>query len=78
MHNSFSCLCDDFSPVLLIQKAKEMRQRTGDERYYAAMELQNLTFAQRIEGILARPFKILFNEPMLIALTMYMSVSMLS
>ncbi|KAJ8591490.1 hypothetical protein M405DRAFT_764751 [Rhizopogon salebrosus TDB-379] len=33
------------------------------------MEIQNLSFAQRIESILARPFQILFTEPMMFAVT---------
>jgi hypothetical protein len=65
----------NFSPVLLVKKAEEIRKRTGDEKYHAAMELQHLSFAQRIESILARPFKILFTEPMMFAVTLYMSVS---
>jgi len=65
------------SPVLLVKKAKEIRKHTGDERYHAAMELQSLTIMKRMEKILARPFKVLFSEPMLIAITLYMSVSMI-
>lgn len=51
-----------------------MRKETGDERYYAPMERNKISFTKRLEGILARPFKILFLEPMLIAITLYMSV----
>jgi hypothetical protein len=65
----------NLSPVLLVKKAEEIRKRTGDEKYHAAMELQHLSFPQRIESILARPFKILFTEPMMFAVTLYMSVS---
>lgn len=64
---------ETYSPVLLAKKAKEIRKRTGDERYHAAIESQKMTLSQRLETILARPFKILFREPMLIALTLYMS-----
>ncbi|OAX44363.1 MFS general substrate transporter [Rhizopogon vinicolor AM-OR11-026] len=64
---------ETYAPVLLVKKAKEIRKRTGDEKYHAALELQRLSLAQRMERILARPFKILFTEPMLIAITLYMS-----
>lgn len=64
---------ETYTPVLLAKKAKEMRKRTGDERYHAAIESQNMTLSQRLESILARPFKVLFHEPMLIAITLYMS-----
>lgn len=58
--------------------ARERRRNTGDERYYAALETNSLKFADRIEAILARPFKILFQEPMLFVLTLYMSVRNIS
>ncbi|KAG2139189.1 major facilitator superfamily domain-containing protein [Suillus bovinus] len=64
---------ETYGPVLLVKKAKELRKRTGDERFFAAIELQKVTFSQRIESILGRPFKILFKEPMMIAITLYMS-----
>lgn len=54
--------------------AKEMRKSTGDERYYAQMETVSMTYSERLEAIIARPFKILFQEPILIAITVYMSV----
>lgn len=38
------------------------------------MEREVFTVLQRVEGVLARPFKILIREPMLIAITIYMSV----
>jgi hypothetical protein len=58
--------------------ARERRRITGDERYYAAMETNSLKFADRMEAILARPFKILFQEPMLLVLTLYLSVRNIS
>jgi MFS family permease len=64
-----------FRPVLLMRKAKELRKSTGDDRYHAAMELQSVSFIERLENVVARPFKILFLEPMLIAITLYISVS---
>ncbi|KAG6336124.1 hypothetical protein ID866_2962 [Astraeus odoratus] len=64
---------ETYQPVILVKKAQRLRKQTGDERYYAAMEIRKLGFAQRLEQILARPFKVLFYEPMLIAVTVYMS-----
>ncbi|KAF8560251.1 MFS general substrate transporter [Imleria badia] len=64
---------ETFEPVLLVKMAQERRKTTGDERYYAAMETNSLKFADRVEAILARPFKILFREPMLLVLTIYLS-----
>lgn len=39
------------------------------------MERSTMTVNERIKHVLGRPFSILFQEPMLIAITLYMSVS---
>ncbi|KAF9022967.1 MFS general substrate transporter [Hymenopellis radicata] len=64
---------ETYKPILLVQKAKKMRKETGDDNYYAPMERETKTVTQQIENVLARPFKILVQEPMLIASTAYMS-----
>ncbi|KAF8140369.1 major facilitator superfamily domain-containing protein [Boletus edulis] len=64
---------ETYEPTLLVKMAQERRRTTGDERYYAAMEKDSKKFADRVEAILARPFKILFQEPMLFVLTIYLS-----
>lgn len=59
----------------MVKKAKAIREQTGDSRYYAPIEAEEkMSIGKRIESIVARPFKILFQEPMLIAITVYMSV----
>ncbi|KIK81209.1 hypothetical protein PAXRUDRAFT_833010 [Paxillus rubicundulus Ve08.2h10] len=64
---------ETYEPVLLVRKAEQLRKSTGDDRYHAPMELQSASFVERLEIVVARPFKILFLEPMLIAITLYMS-----
>ncbi|WFD07489.1 hypothetical protein MVES1_002855 [Malassezia vespertilionis] len=58
----------------LQKKAKRIRKETGDDRYKAPVELvegeSKLTIVKRI---LAKPFILFFQEPMLIATTIYMS-----
>jgi len=66
-------LPETYVPVLLAKKAERLRKETGDLRYYAPMEKQKLTLTQRLEHVLAKPFLILVREPMLIAITAYMS-----
>lgn len=39
------------------------------------MEKKKISIGKRIEEVVARPFQIFFREPMLIALTIFMSVS---
>jgi len=62
---------ETYIPVLLVKEAQEKRLETGDSRYYAALERQDLKFMARLEQIVARPFMILFREPMLMALTVH-------
>ncbi|KAF8973708.1 MFS general substrate transporter [Flammula alnicola] len=64
---------ETYAPVLFVQKARAKRLETGDNRYYARLERADVSFMARVEHTLARPFVILFYEPMLIALTLYMS-----
>ena len=67
-------LPETYAPIILVQKAKRLRKETGDERYYAPMEKQEkVSFSRRLSSTLGRPFIILAHEPMLIAMTAYMS-----
>ena len=62
-------------PMLLVYKARKLRKETGDDRYFAPLERQQVTPMERVENILGKPFKMLIYEPMLLAITVYMSVS---
>jgi hypothetical protein len=66
---------ETYGPVLLARKAERIRKETGDNRYYAPKEVDKPTIGRRLYNILALPFKILFLEPMLIAIVVYQSVS---
>ena len=61
-------------PRLTALAAQRKRKETGDERYYAPIERRDVSISQRLRDILEKPFKILFLEPMLIAITLYQSV----
>ncbi|KAJ7492738.1 major facilitator superfamily domain-containing protein [Mycena latifolia] len=66
-------LPETYAPVLLARNAKKKREETGDPLFYAPVEKIKLSFVERAEHVLARPFKVLFQEPMLLAVTGYMS-----
>ncbi|KAJ7092602.1 MFS general substrate transporter [Mycena epipterygia] len=66
-------LPETYAPILLMRNAKKKRDETGDPLFFAPMEKIKLSFVERTEHVLARPFKILFREPMLMAITIYMS-----
>lgn len=61
-------------PRLSVVAAQKKRKETGDSRYYAPAEQGRVSFSQRSRDILEKPFKVLFSEPMLIAITIYQSV----
>jgi hypothetical protein len=61
-------------PRLAALAAQRKRKETGDERYYAPIERRNIPISQRLQDIVEKPFKVLFSEPMLIAVTLYQSV----
>ncbi|KAG6819299.1 hypothetical protein H0H93_013217 [Arthromyces matolae] len=66
---------ETYAPVLLLYKARQKRKETKDIRFYAAIEKNVMTPLQRAEKIFARPFVIFIQEPMLVAITTYISVS---
>ncbi|KAJ6519702.1 major facilitator superfamily domain-containing protein [Mycena sanguinolenta] len=66
-------LPETYVPVLLARKAAKKREDTGDPLFHAPIEKVVFTARERAESILARPFKVLFLEPMLLAMTFYMS-----
>ncbi|KIJ47970.1 hypothetical protein M422DRAFT_163053 [Sphaerobolus stellatus SS14] len=65
---------ETYEPILLVKKANRRRAESGDERYYAAYERKPVRpVLGQIKDIVAKPFILLFNEPMLIAVTLYLS-----
>ncbi|PCH34693.1 MFS general substrate transporter [Wolfiporia cocos MD-104 SS10] len=66
-------LPETFLPILTVKRAKKLRKETGDDRYWAPLERQKLNFGALAKQTLARPFAVLFQEPILIAISLYMS-----
>ncbi|TFK30771.1 MFS general substrate transporter [Coprinopsis marcescibilis] len=64
---------ESYAPVILVTKAEKKRAETGDPRYYAAFEKQQWGLKRRVHHVLVRPWVIFFTEPMVMALTFYMS-----
>ncbi|KAI0348401.1 MFS general substrate transporter [Trametopsis cervina] len=64
---------ETYTPILLVKRAQKLRKETGDERYWAPLEKNKKAMRERIEENLARPFKVLFAEPMLMAIALFMS-----
>lgn len=65
---------ETYAPILLKWKAAKLRQLTGDQRYKAQVEIQDVPFFQRLAHALYRPFLLTFSEPVIILTALYLSV----
>ncbi|KAG8985007.1 hypothetical protein FRB90_004990, partial [Tulasnella sp. 427] len=63
---------ETYAPVLLTRKAERKRKETANEKFRSELERRELRLADRVEAVVLKPFKILFVEPMLIAMTLYL------
>jgi len=61
-------------PVLLAQKARQLRKSTSDDRYYAPLDKTPRSICTAIKHALLRPIQILVFEPMALILDLYSAV----
>lgn len=67
------CLPETYSPVLLKKKARRLRKETGDQRYYHPHEAVKIDPKSIFTKHLARPFLMLFTEPVVTCIALYAS-----
>ncbi|KAK7920164.1 major facilitator superfamily transporter [Apiospora marii] len=65
---------ETFHPVKLREKARALRQETGDERWKAPMETKNKSVARAVGLSLLRPFQLLIWEPMCLCLCLFSAI----
>ncbi|KIW03165.1 uncharacterized protein PV09_05807 [Verruconis gallopava] len=65
---------ETYAPTLLTRRAKKMRKETGDSKFVTESELDTRPFGQRMKLFLVRPFQLLFLEPIVLFISLYMSV----
>jgi hypothetical protein len=65
---------ETYSPLLLKWKGKQLRQQTGDSRFRSAMEMEKVSLSSRIGGAMKRQFLITFHEPIILLISLYMTV----
>lgn len=65
---------ETYAPILLTRRAKKMRQETGDSKYVTEKELDTRPFGEQLRIFLIRPLQLLFLEPIVLFITIYMSV----
>ena len=71
---TFLFMPETYAPTLLSWKAKQLRKISGDDRYYALHEIDRVTLTHRLTVALPRPFVMAFYEPIIVLITLYMSV----
>ncbi|KAK7047320.1 hypothetical protein VNI00_006551 [Paramarasmius palmivorus] len=77
----FSGLCfmltlvmpETLATALLRKKAKKLREETGDDKYRTIEELESPPFKEMMKTALGRPLVMLFTEPILAFMTIYLS-----
>jgi multidrug resistance protein len=62
------------APTLLTRRAQKMRKETGESKYVTESELDPRPFGERLRIFLIRPLQLLFLEPIVFCITLYMSV----
>ncbi|KAJ4485233.1 MFS polyamine transporter [Lentinula aciculospora] len=71
-------LPETYAPVLLLQKAKRMRKEAATpeiaKTIYAEHERQDFSFGPLMHRTLYRPFQMLLLEPILVLVTIYLSI----
>ncbi|GAB1194006.1 hypothetical protein APSETT444_003243 [Aspergillus pseudonomiae] len=71
---SFVLVPETYSPVLLQRRAACLRRQTGNPAFRAPLETHQPTWVDMITRYLFRPLKMLFLEPILDCLTIYISL----
>ncbi|KAH0600692.1 hypothetical protein MHUMG1_01691 [Metarhizium humberi] len=64
---------ETYPPVILIDKAADLRRRTKNWGIHAKQEEIEVDFKELIQKNLSRPMRLLFTEPIILALSIYMS-----
>ncbi|KAF2877861.1 major facilitator superfamily domain-containing protein [Massariosphaeria phaeospora] len=65
---------ETYTPRLLAQRAAKLRKSTGNDKFVTAEDLDLRPLSQRLRLFLLRPFQLLFLEPIVFFISLYMSV----
>lgn len=66
-------LAETYPPVVLIEKAAELRRLTKNWGIHAKQEEIEVEFSELVEKNFSRPLKILFTEPIVLLLSIYLA-----
>lgn len=65
---------ETYSPLLLKWKGKHLRTATGDSRFRSEMDMEKVDLFSRIGGAMKRQFLITIHEPIILLISLYMTV----
>ncbi|KAJ5594128.1 uncharacterized protein N7459_000336 [Penicillium hispanicum] len=65
---------ETYSPLLLKWKGQQLRKQTGDSRFRSEMDMEKIAFFSRIGGAMKRQFLITIHEPIILLISLYMTV----
>ncbi|KAI5296513.1 hypothetical protein KEM52_001147 [Ascosphaera acerosa] len=65
---------ETYTPALLLKRAKKLRKETGNNKYCTEQELDSRSTGEKLRVFLFRPFQLLFLEPIVFFISLYMSV----
>jgi MFS family permease len=65
---------ETYAPVLLSWKARQLRTISGDDRYFAAHEIERVPLTSRLKTALKRPLIMAFHEPIILLISAYLSL----
>ncbi|KAF8898032.1 MFS polyamine transporter [Gymnopilus junonius] len=64
---------ETLAPIILHRKAEKLRKETGDNSYSTVEQLEKASFRETVTVALLRPLAMLFQEPIVIFMTGYLS-----
>lgn len=67
-------LPETFAPILLKRRAKKLRKETGDSSYVTEQEVLPRPISEIVVETLIRPFQMLVEEPILLLMSLYVSL----
>lgn len=65
---------ETYAPTLLKRRAKKLRKQEDDPSYVTETELDSRPMGEKLRVFLFRPFQLLFLEPIVLFIALYMSV----
>ncbi|KAF2765408.1 MFS general substrate transporter [Teratosphaeria nubilosa] len=65
---------ETYAPTILAKRAKKLRKQHNDDRYVTEQDLDMRPLGDRLRVFLVRPFQLLVLEPIVLLISLYMSV----